>query len=870
MHRICEAGGAATALSIRASVEEGQPDSPTARQPDSPTARQPDSPTARQPDSPTGLSAARPEGRPLPPLSRIRFRNFVARRGLGDGAAFRGMAACGTNPQAGRQRTAAVSRTGAAFAFALLLGAGAAQAQVGPVQENPCGSTTTERVEQIELPGSERDIVIRVEGRKGDDRIQTGNDPGVYGKHPGTGGIKIDLRNSVVCGVGNPAVIAYHGTADFENSASDAGTSMGDIDIDVAGSFIESSWWGVSGIHAGAGDIDIDVEDSTVLTLWARYTRGVYGWHSGSGDIRLRVRDSIVEPRGPDGRGIFASHWREDGANAGDIHIHVSGTTVFTNGFRTPAVYGYHYGAGDIDIAVTGGSSVTTHSIDSHGVYGRHQGSSGNIVLHVGDSTITARGRDSHGVYARGENVGRAIDILIRDGVIRATGANAHGVAVRGGLLGADGYRRQTVSVDGEVWGGSRDGAGIALVGGGRVIIGPNARIGAESGVAIRVTRTDPTDEAESPRLYVDLTLDGRRLRLGELLQGEVVNDGGTTAWAANGVTLFDDAAGGARDVTVANGIRDVAATGTSLSTLAFTQEVAPRAAVYEALPGFLLRLDEADGGLELRAPDSPLWLRVGGGRGSYRPGSATGARQRYTRYGVEAGVDFALDDEGFAGWAGVRAVSGSARVSAATGGGRIESSGVGLAGGLSWEDGDGFYGTGRVSLTRYGVDFSSSGRGRLASGAAALVHALDLEGGRRFALDGETAVTPWARLGYAGASMDRVTDAVGSRIVVADADRRTLGVGADAEIELDPGSGEERLALRGSFGLERPFGGGTDVRVFDEKLASKASDGVRVLLGAGAVWETGPFTLEGGLSANGLSSDDRDLTGFLNLRAAF
>ena len=54
------------------------------------------------------------------------------------------------------------------------------------------------------------------------------------------------------------------------------------------------------------------------------------------------------------------------------------------------------------------------------------------------------------------------------------------------------------------------------------------------------------------------------------------------------------------------------------------------------------------------------------------------------------------------------------------------------------------------------------------------------------------------------------------------------------------------------------------------EELESKAPDGVRVLLGVGAVWETGPFTLEGGLSANGLGSDDRDFSGYLNLRAAF
>ena len=56
---------------VRARLEKGQPDSPTARQPDSPTARQPDSPTARQPDSPTARQPDSPTARqPDSPTAR--------------------------------------------------------------------------------------------------------------------------------------------------------------------------------------------------------------------------------------------------------------------------------------------------------------------------------------------------------------------------------------------------------------------------------------------------------------------------------------------------------------------------------------------------------------------------------------------------------------------------------------------------------------------------------------------------------------------------------------------------------------------------------------------------------------------------------
>lgn len=672
--------------------------------------------------------------------------------------------------------------------------------------------------------------------------------------------------------------------------------ASGAIDLSVTGSSIETSG-GADSIyilHRGPGDISVRIVDSSIKELGDDGDHAFFVWASDSGstgaidvqldrarlssgndnlhvsqdrsgDVRIGARDSVFSARDDNGRGILVFQ-----RSSGVLELSVVGGSIKTGGGEAAGgIVAVKRGSADaLRIALDGVAIETT---------GVQQDMSGL------PSTLSRAVFSSHGVLAEHRGSG-SVDVSVRGGSIIVSGANQHGIVVggisQGNVLYAtsardgDGYRRQTVRVDGPVRGGTGTGAGVALYGGGRVIIGPNGRVSALSGTAIRVVIRPGQAAADDPKLYVELRPGGRRIS--DLLGGDIVNEGGAsyTTVAVNGVVLMD-AGTVAEGILAPNGARDVwlraEADGANIAVADFLDPFAPRAAVYEALPGFLLRLDEADGGGAWRAPESPFWLRVSGGAGSYRPESASvGARHRHTRYGVEAGVDFPLDD-GLAGWAGVRAVSGSARVSAATGGGRIEASGFGLAGGLSWENADGFYGTGRVSLTRYGVDYSSSARGRLASGASALVHALDLEGGRRFALDGETVVAPWARLGYSGASMDSVTDAVGSRISVAEADRRTLGVGADAEIELDPGSEEERLALRGSFGLERPFGGGTAVRVSaGEELESKAPDGIRLLLGVGAVWKTGPFALEGGLSANGLGSDDRDFSGFLNLRAAF
>ena len=106
------------------------------------------------------------------------------------------------------------------------------------------------------------------------------------------------------------------------------------------------------------------------------------------------------------------------------------------------------------------------------------------------------------------------------------------------------------------------------------------------------------------------------------------------------GATGAEVANGGAWDVTLsasgAIGDRQV---------FQFIETYAPRAAVYEALPGFLLRL-EAVGRSEERitSPDSSVWARISGGLGSYEPRHASvGATYDLRRYRVEVGMDVSL-----------------------------------------------------------------------------------------------------------------------------------------------------------------------------------------------------------------------------------
>jgi len=720
----------------------------------------------------------------------------------------------------------------------------------------------------------------------------------------------------------------------------------GDIVIDVAGSTVSTSGgtfsnrapYGIYGQHQGtAGDIFITVRDGSTVRSGSV---GVYGDHDGAGNIFITVRDgSTVTTTGEasDGTPMLFSHgiWVDRARDAGDgdgdevIFIRVQGSTVSTTGDggygitareRSQPSSGENRhvlidvlgsritttgdgargidtrrlnGAGDIVIDVAGSTVSTsggTYTDDfgdvvPYGIYANHQGSAGNISITVRDgSTVTTKGDGAHGVYARAK--GGSIVVNIRNAIVRATGAGSHGVLVEGGGLDGDGNRMQTVTVGSEVMGGS-GGVGIWLVGGGRVVIGPDGRVGANSGPAIRVTRTDPSDTNEIPRLLLELRLDPRSLDPEKHLAGDIQNPHGTTDYEVkvNGMTLFDSV-GGATGLWTPIGAHDVRATGDDFASLAFARRFAPRAAVYEALPGVLLRIDDAGGpgaalgGGEtlLRSAGTPIYARIAAGRGSYEPGTATvAARYDYDRFSVESGMDFPLDYEltgltGLTGWAGVRVVSGSAKISSPAGGGRIEARGMGLIVGVAWEGEDDWYGRGRLSLTRYNADLSSETRGGLKSGATALVHGLDLEGGRRFDLDllgRKTRLTARGALRNSGISLGKFEDGLFSRVSVTDADRLAAGAGVDMETGLLPRDGADRLTLRASLDAEQALSGGTKVDVSETALESEAG-GTRLGAGLGAAYRFAGYTIGGSVGAGGLGSGDTSWSARLQARFAF
>ena len=151
------------------------------------------------------------------------------------------------------------------------------------------------------------------------------------------------------------------------------------------------------------------------------------------------------------------------------------------------------------------------------------------------------------------------MDITL-DGPVTTMGAGAQGVRVgtdgpkRMAALDADGYRQQTVTVNDSI---SSQGEGIYLANGGKVVIGPRGSIHSESGIAILATGTVPEVPEDNsdpgnvvpavpavpPKLHVELNLDGRRVSQA-IGDGWIINDGGETTIAMNGVVLHDGATG--------------------------------------------------------------------------------------------------------------------------------------------------------------------------------------------------------------------------------------------------------------------------------------------------------------------------------------
>ena len=576
------------------------------------------------------------------------------------------------------------------------------------------------------------------------------------------------------------------------------------------------------------------------------------------------------------------------------------------------AFTGLHQGSGGIRIVAGAGQRVATTGASARGLTAYHAGSGGIRIAAEAGSRITTAGAYASGIAAfhGGTGEDRSIDVAV-GGIVETKGAGAHGVligirregnAAFAAAFDGEGYRRQAVTVTGRIDVRGGGAAGIYLAGGGRVHIGPTGVIDAATRIAVFAAGDtpgeNPGDPAIKPKLFVGIELSGRRMKdvLGD---GWIINEGGETTIAVNGVVLHDGATGvvpgakapnGAWDVTIRKKGVNVAdrsdpenweiaelAPGAaadrdfSAADFDFSQAYAPRAAVYEALPGFLLALHEPNTqGARISRFGSPSWVRLSSDGRRYEPArSSAAAEWNFSRDLLDAGLDVAFGEDLSASVVGC-SLGGTADIAAPGGGGRIEARGTVGVFNLCTTGPGGNYACGGFSYASYRLDISSDRRGLLKRGASARSHRLNFEAGRRMTTDGGTRLASRIRMRRTKVEVDGFADTVDSLVSMRDASRLTGGVGLAAETEIGSDGAGGAFTLRGSADLERVFGGSrTRVLVSGEELVSEASP-TRLGLGFGADYRRRGISLGAAVSATGSGSDDAFYSGMLTFRMTF
>ena len=455
-----------------------------------------------------------------------------------------------------------------------------------------------------------------------------------------------------------------------------------------------------------------------------------------------------------------------------------------------------------------------------------------------------------------------AIAVTVRKGA--TVTAKRYGIRIgnaglddRGTPDRADDILDQTVTVEGEVRSTSTDGAGVYMEGGGRLMVGPDGRIIAASGVAVQAVKNPMYDNADAPRLHLTLELDGRPMS--EVLGGEVVNEDGETRIVVNGMLLYDDAADDVTGQWTVNGARDVSARkiGQGVSLL---EVYAPRAMLYEGLPGLLLRLD---GGVPARHPEDAAWAQVEYGTGKGKPNrSSTGADYDHDRIEVAAGINRELSED-VSGSLWLRRTQAEAELEAELGKGELDLRGWGAGAALRWRGPNGWEASGQLSYTDYDVD-ASSWRGALVRdvGAEALSVGLEAKYGEFRA--GSMALRPraWAR--HTRVGVDDFTDALGVWARFSDESRTHGGLGLRADVA------ESDHSWYGTVDVEHLLGGKrTAVTVSQERLESEA-ERTRVWVGFGGERLGTRVTLRGGVRLGDPGRENQEWVASLSLSGQF
>ena len=721
-----------------------------------------------------------------------------------------------------------------------------------------------------------------------------------YGVHAGNykdgkGDIAITLEDSTI----TTHAHAVYGERNFDT---------GDIKVNAIGGSLTTKGvlaHGIYAYHHADGDIIIDTRNIAIETQSTDLYRfnpltlssGIYGRHEGTGDIDIDVQDGTIMTRGVFSYGIYARHEGD-----GNLMVDTSnGNVITTTGDNGHGIVAYHLGKMDSrSMAVTVGGSVNASGAGAQGV--RVGALNTDTTDTVPDGTpervpgVDAEGYRQQTVTVNGAVTSAAEGVFLAGGgrvVIGPRGsiASKSGIAIlaKGDTPGAnpgDSVIKPKLRVDLNL-GGRKVAEAIGnnwiINDGGETTIAVNNVVLHEGEKATGVTGRTAANGAWNVRM----------LEHGVKLDDYTNSD--PSMWTRTQSTVDDpiiaDRDFSANDFTETRRPRPpppsmcpAGQVGTPPDCSApvepqmpvepempmFMEEYAPRAALYEVLPDFMLRMQNWEPTRpRFSLPESPVYIRLLGSTGSQEfKHSTVNANYDAGRFAVEVGVNIPVSEDFNIG-ASAHHVTGSAEVYSPVNGGDIDVTGAGLSVDAYWSSGNDYYATGRLSLTDYDMDLSSNTIGRLKSNGDAYGQSLHVETGRRMTLSENLHWTPRAWLGHTRISVDNFTDAVDSRVSFPTTDRLTGGFGVMAETVRTEYGGE--LLLRGSLDFEQKLGGSKTVAlVSGERLSAEPEKGSAILSLSGT-WHKGPFTYSAVLSARqDLHSGGEDYSGVIHVGMNF
>ena len=724
-----------------------------------------------------------------------------------------------------------------------------------PVDVSAQEACTASEIYRLAESGSTNDINIDTTGRCitiSNDAADSDNGIRAIIRPTASGDISISSGEVTIEGTRGSGIIAFN----FGTGATTIDTTGGSIKVETPNG---------RGIDAQTlGDISISFGN---ITTSGSGGNGILGQISnrGTGNINIETAGGSITTEGTGSSGLWARHF-----GTGHINIETVGGSITTEGASSNGILAQHFGpTGHINIETAGGS-ITTSGEEADGIHG-FNGNDGDLNIITKDGhTITTDGDNADGISLWKNGKGSSHATVGEDSIINANGVDAHGIRF-GGIssddgsiintppVGDDGYRQQSVRINGKVMGGTGNGAGVFMTGGGRVTIGPEGVLGAKSGVAIHAFGSNLDDEGKPLPRKLHVNLESTNGKPWERLQGRFINDGddAETILAVNEVVLFED---GRLDAWAHSGLYEVQLNPEEdFSELDFSEEedwlslYHPIVGVYEALPGAVRRIDA----VPCQVVTDQHFIGLCGGRGKYLPAQTeAGMSYTYDQGALHAHMMVPLNDR-FSGWAGIRKVSGEAKITMAAGPGNLKVSGLGLYGGLQFVGDNDFYGQAEFTGSRYDLDLSAQGgSGSASSTTEGEALAIGMEAGRHFSLNDRTQLTGRGWLNRSEVSVEPFEDALTEQPVSAEDSQAKLGLGVMVERNIELDSETNHLVLRGGLGLEKIISADSYATVGEDSFQTVAKEN-RILLDLGGVFQRGDTEIHGEVYAHGLGSDD-------------